>query len=280
MPRPATRPRPTLLRSTRRPSRRPRWTRSHARLLPAPQERPAGRNPRLRARAVRRRARASPAGRAGPEPRWATRCPGSSGSGNVPRATPRPRSTWARRKHPWSGSHRDSRRSSRRWAGDRGYSTLDLADHAGNSHLEVLGQFSRQIRFAGLTPSPPHGEAFASALTELPPGPCAYDVVLAWDVMDRLGPHERERLMDCLVEVTAPRAWLHAVVDSSGDESAPPLRLTLINLDRVSQQAVGPPEPLAPQLLPMHVERLFRPFEIVHAYTLRARWREYVARRR
>ena len=50
----------------------------------------------------------------GPEPRWATRCPGSSGSGNVPRATPRPRSTWARRKHPWSGSHRDSRRSSRR----------------------------------------------------------------------------------------------------------------------------------------------------------------------
>ena len=90
-------------------------------------------------------------------------------------------------------------------SGDRGYSILDLADHAGNSHLEVLGQFSRQIRFAGLTPSPPHGDAFASALLELPPGPCAYDVVLAWDVMDRLGPHERERLMDCLVEVTAPR---------------------------------------------------------------------------
>ena len=165
-------------------------------------------------------------------------------------------------------------------SGDRGYSILDLADHAGNSHLEVLGQFSRQIRFAGLTPSPPHGDAFASALLELPPGPCAYDVVLAWDVMDRLGPHERERLMDCLVEVTAPRAWLHAVVDSSGDESAPPLRLTLIDLDRVSQQAVGPPEPLAPQLLPRHVECVFRPFEIVHAYTLRARWREYVARRR
>ena len=85
--------------------------------------------------------------------------------------------------------------------------------------------------------------------------------------------------MDCLVEVTAPRAWLHAVVDSSGDESAPPLRFTLIDLDRVSRQAVGPPEPLAPQLLPRHVECLFRPFEIVHAYTLRARWREYVVRR-
>ena len=132
-------------------------------------------------------------------------------------------------------------------SGDRGYSILDLADHAGNSHLEVLGQFSRQIRFAGLAPSPPHGDAFASALLELPPGPCAYDIVLAWDVMDRLGPHERERLMDYLVEVTAPRAWLHAVVDSSGDESAPPLRFTLIDLDRVSRQAVGPPEPLAPR---------------------------------
>ena len=141
-------------------------------------------------------------------------------------------------------------------SGDRGYSILDLADHAGNSHLEVLGQFSRQIRFAGLAPSPPHGDAFASALLELPPGPCAYDIVLAWDVMDRLGPHERERLMDYLVEVTAPRAWLHAVVDSSGDESAPPLRFTLIDLDRVSRQAVGPPEPLAPQLLPRHARSM------------------------
>ena len=82
-------------------------------------------------------------------------------------------------------------------SGDRGYSILDLADHAGNSHLEVLGQFSRQIRFAGLAPSPPHGDAFASALPELPPGPCAYDVRAG---MGRHGPPgpPRTRTLDGL----------------------------------------------------------------------------------
>ena len=158
-------------------------------------------------------------------------------------------------------------------------SILDLAD-ASNSHLRVLGRFSRQIRFAGFVPSTPRGDAFAAALTELPPNTRQpYDVVLAWDVLDRLVPHERERLVKRLVELTAPKAWLYAVVDASGAEAARPLRLTLLDLDRVSQEAVGPPEPMAPQLLPAHVERLLKPFEIVHAFTLRAGRREYVMRR-
>ena len=158
-------------------------------------------------------------------------------------------------------------------------SILDLG-HASDSHLRVLGRFSRQIRFAGFVPSPPRGDAYAAALTRLPPSPGRpYDVVLAWDVMDRILPHEREALVKRLVELTAPNSWLYVVVDASGAESARPLRLSLLDLDRVSQEAVGPPEPMAPQLLPAHVERLCRPFEIVHAFTLRAERREYVARR-
>lgn len=158
-------------------------------------------------------------------------------------------------------------------------SILDLG-HASNSHLRVLGRFSRTIRFAGLVPSPPRGDAFEAALTGLPPSPRQpYDVVLAWDVMDRLVSHERESLVKRLVELTAPNAWLYAVVDASGAEFARPLRLTLLDLDRVGQEAVGPAEPVAPQLLPGHVVRLFRPFEMQHAFTLRAGRREYVARK-
>ena len=162
---------------------------------------------------------------------------------------------------------------------DGGRSILDLA-HASGSQLRVLGRFSRQIRFAGFVPSPPRGDAFTAALTGLPASPRQpYDVVLAWNVLDRLGPHEREGLVRRLVELTAPKAWLYAVVDVSGAEAARPLRLTLLDLDRVLQEAVGPPAPMASQLLPAHVERLLKPFEVVHAFALRAGRREYVARR-
>jgi hypothetical protein len=51
----------------------------------------------------------------------------------------------------------------------------------------------------------------------------------------------------------------------------------LAGLDRVSVQVVGPPEAAQPALLPAPVERLLRPFTIMHAFTLRSGLREYVA---
>lgn len=115
-----------------------------------------------------------------------------------------------------------------------------------------------------------------------------YDVVLAWDILDRLDPCERGALIERLTDVTAPRARLYAVVRSSGGATTRPFRSTLIHLDRVSQQVVGPvvdpvggpPEPAGDVLLPAHVERILAPFEVAHAFILTTGLREYVAVKR
>jgi hypothetical protein len=145
----------------------------------------------------------------------------------------------------------------------------------------VLGGFARQIRFAGLTPEVPRGEALRSALEALPGSASRpYDVILAWDVFDRLDEAERRAMIDRILGLTAPGARLYTVVASSQAAMRAPARSTLVDLSHVSQVTVGPPEPARPPLLPGQVERLLTPFEIVHAFSLRIGLREYVAVRR
>jgi len=162
---------------------------------------------------------------------------------------------------------------------DGRHSMLDLGV-ASNRHLKLFGRYARQIRFAGLVPWPPRGEALTKALETLPPNTeQPYDVVLAWDIFDRLEPDERSALVGRLAELTAPGARMYAVVDSSGAATTRPLELIAADVDRISQRAIGPSEPARPQLLPAHVERLLAPFEVVHAYSLRIGLREYVAQK-
>ena len=159
---------------------------------------------------------------------------------------------------------------------DGRHSILDLAP-ASDRHLRFLGRYSRHIRFAGLVPEPPTGEGLASALAALAPNPSQpYDVVLAWDVFDRLDRSERSSLVALLAEFTAPGARLYAVVDASGAPTVQPVRSTIVDIDRVAQHPVGSPRPARPQLLPAHMEGLFSPFEITHAFMLRIGLREYV----
>ena len=104
--------------------------------------------------------------------------------------------------------------------------------------------------------------------------------MLAWNLLDHLAPEERPPLVDRLTQLTAPGARLYVVVDGSREPNTRPLRFTLLDADRVCQQAVGPPHPAQPQLLPAEVERLLAPFRVVRAFTLRLGLREYLAIRR
>ena len=159
------------------------------------------------------------------------------------------------------------------------HSILDLG-LANNQHLSFFAPFAGLIRFAGLMPVPPRGEDFIAALESIPPDPeYPYDVVLAWDVFDRLGPDDQGALIDRLEQVTAPGARLYTVVDSTGAETTRPLRHVIVDVGRVTQEPVGPSERANPQLLPAHVERVLAPFEVVHAFSLRVGLREYVAQK-
>lgn len=160
---------------------------------------------------------------------------------------------------------------------DGGYAILDMGP-AVDPHLRLYGRYARQVRFAGLVPNPPRGEDWTEAVRALPPNPDQpYDLVLMWDLLDRLIPEERPRLMARVTELTAPHARMHLMVDSSGAPITRPLRFTLLDVDRVAQQPVGGPVPAQRQLLPAQLERLLVPFEVVHAFTLRVGFREYMA---
>jgi len=160
---------------------------------------------------------------------------------------------------------------------DGSHSVLDLGPAAEN-HLDLYGRFSRQIRVADLLTDPPQGPDWAAALKALPPHPRQpYDVVLAWDLLDRLWPEERPALIKRLAELTAPGARLYVIVDTSGEPTTRPLRFTLLDLDRMVQSVVGPPQPAHSPLLPAQVGRLLEPFEVERAFTLRGGLREYFA---
>ena len=160
---------------------------------------------------------------------------------------------------------------------DGSHAVLDFGAAAETS-LRLYSGFARQIRFADLLPDPPHGEAWAAALRALPPNPDQpYDVVLAWNILDRLAPEERPPLVERLTQLTASGARIYVLVDASDEPSTQPVRFTLLDVDRVRQEAVGPPHPPQPQLLPADVERLLEPFRVVHGFTLRHGLREYVA---
>jgi hypothetical protein len=160
--------------------------------------------------------------------------------------------------------------------GDGRHCVLDLGAADGR-RLRLLGRFARSVRFAGLLPSRTGGEDWLAALESLPSHPRqAYDVVLAWDLLDRVPAPQHAVVVARIAEITADAARLYAVVDSSAAGARRSLSFTLADLEHVSEHEVGP-EPAGPPLLPAQVERALQPFRVARAFTLRSGQREYVA---
>ncbi|MDZ7778379.1 MAG: hypothetical protein U5R14_00380 [Gemmatimonadota bacterium] len=163
---------------------------------------------------------------------------------------------------------------------DGGHSILDLGEGS-RRQLEMLTPYAGVVRFVGLVPGTDEGSraGFDPEVLVAHPGH-PYDVVLAWDVLDRLNPEERASLVARIVDITGPGARLYASVDASDGTTRQPVRSMLVSHDRIAREPVGDPEPAAPELLPAEVERLLRPFTVTHAFSLRAGAREYVARKK
>lgn len=163
---------------------------------------------------------------------------------------------------------------------DRSHAVLDLGQ-AADSALKVYGRFARRVRFADLLGRgdlPRGWSAIVGALPEQPEQP--YDLLFAWDILDRFFPEERPRLVQRLLEISAPGARLHVVVKSSEKATRQPLRFTLLDLNRMRCEPTGPPGPGRRPLLPAQVEQILEPFHVLRAFTLKGGLREYVAIRR
>jgi hypothetical protein len=163
---------------------------------------------------------------------------------------------------------------------DGRHSVLDLGAASG-AHLRLLGVFARQVRFASLLAGAGRDAAWGEALRALPPNPARpYDVVLAWDVLDRLDAPGRSALVTRLAAVTAPRARLYAIARGEGTMTDGPLVFTLLGRDRVAEEPVAVTAVRGQPLLPAQMERVLLPFEVASAFMLRSGAREYVAIKR
>ncbi len=164
---------------------------------------------------------------------------------------------------------------------DRSHSLLDLGP-ATDRNLRLYARFARWVRFADLLGEGGWARAGGSAaglarvLPAQPEHP--YDLILAWDVVDRLFPEDRLRLVERLAELTAPRARIHLVVRSE-EAVSKPLRFTLLDINRIRYEPLPMPPTPRPRLLPADVTKALAPFQVLHAYTLRSGMREYVAMR-
>jgi len=160
---------------------------------------------------------------------------------------------------------------------DGRHSVLDLGPAYG-AHLQLLGAFATQVRFADLLRRAARGSEWAVALAGLAPNPARpYDVVLAWDILDRLDAEGRAALVARLARITAPRARLYAVVAGEGPHAVSLHRFELLDHERVAEWPEAGKAHTGPPLLPAPLERTLLPFEVVSAYMLRHGAREYVA---
>lgn len=159
------------------------------------------------------------------------------------------------------------------------HAVLDLGPATGSS-LEIYNRYAGRVRFADLLADRAE-QGLADALRSLPQQPDRpYDMVFAWDTFDRLRSRERSRLVRRLEEITSPRARLHLVIDTSeGTTRSPPLRFTLLSVDRVRLEPAGPERLRHDRLLPADVEEMLGPFRVVRGFTLKGGIREYVAAR-
>lgn len=106
-----------------------------------------------------------------------------------------------------------------------------------------------------------------------------YDLVLGWDVLDRIGPAAREALVDTFEESTSPDVRIYLTVRTDDADEVAPLRFTILDDGQVRQEPRGPPRRAAPPLLPAEVERVLEPFRVRQAFVLRQGLREYVVGR-
>lgn len=120
------------------------------------------------------------------------------------------------------------------------HAILDLGPAVG-AHLSLFSSFAGQVCFGDLLPHPPRGRALEAALDAIPThGRLPYDVVLLWNVLDRVTPEERAAIVRKVTDITAPGARLYAVAESSDEPTTRPLRFTLLDRTHVEQRPAGP----------------------------------------
>ena len=155
-------------------------------------------------------------------------------------------------------------------------SVLDLA-RATDAALRIYTRnAARWVRFASVVGDRICDAGALAKLTDTPEPP--YDLLLAWDVFDRVLPHERAALVRHLAAACAPNARLHMLVSMfEGGEPRTPCRYSLLDERHMQCEPLPFRSSRRPCVQPAEVERLLVPFRVARGFVLRPSLREYVA---
>ena len=153
-------------------------------------------------------------------------------------------------------------------------SVLDLA-LGGDAALRVHSKRARWVRFAGIVNEHTCGARDLAYLTDTPEPP--YNLVFAWDLFDRVLPHERPSLAPHLAKVCAPNASLHMLVNMSPVKAYRTVCYSLWDEHHIRCEPAGSPGLGRQSLQPAEVEDLLVPFRVERGFALRGGMREYVA---
>lgn len=164
-------------------------------------------------------------------------------------------------------------------AADRSHAVLDLGPGAGVS-LRVYSRFARWVRFADVLTTATSPAGWPEVLGSLPPHPeRPFDLIIAWDVLDRLQPANRPVLVRRLAEISSPDARLFLLSASPNASAIGLPRCTLLEIDRIQYEMVPEARPAHPPILPAEVPPTIEPFRVLRAFTTRTGLRQYVAER-
>jgi len=163
---------------------------------------------------------------------------------------------------------------------DRSHAVLDLGPGASSS-LRVYSRFARWVRFADVLTAASSPSGWAEVLGALPPlAERPFDLVIAWDVLDRLPAEKRPKLVERLAEITAPGARLFLLSAAPDVVPIGSLRFTLVDLDRMQYESMGEARPAHVPPMPAELQRVLSPFELLRGFSTQLGVREYVAERR
>lgn len=199
-----------------------------------------------------------------------------------------PRTGWSTRTTPVMPPTADTARVERSSPGlaaffdgvepDRSHSVLDLGAASG-AGLDVYARYARWVRFVDLLDGTVPDSVLLAPGTYPANPQRPYDLVLAWDILDRLAPADRPGLIERLTAVTAPDARLFVVITGE-DHPGQIYRFGVLDSDRMWYEPAGVAAAIHPPILPAEVQRLLSPFHVVRAFSSVAGLREYYAIRR
>ena len=174
-----------------------------------------------------------------------------------------------------------------RFAPDVPHRILDLGS-VNSANVEFFSRFSCRLQIVDLLGTAAPGAASASHAAEpaqalrqaLPEGRRAFDVVLAWDVLNYLDPERIRALTTILLELTASGAQMLAFLFTGKEIPALPLVFKIVDEETLRYEERTTATKAGPRYPPAEVERMAAGFSVARSVLMRHGVQEYLFVRR